>query len=96
MENTQSRLFRKLGTHSHGGTLSVAHSLGLIESPGDPAQLSTISPPQLPGDGAMPPGPGRAALEPDGYEISIPFPSGGPGSEADGTRPARRFIQVEI
>jgi two-component system nitrate/nitrite response regulator NarL len=31
VENTQSRMFRKLGTHNRVGSLRVAHSLGLIE-----------------------------------------------------------------
>jgi hypothetical protein len=30
VENTQARLFRKLGTHNRAGTLGIAHSLGLI------------------------------------------------------------------
>jgi DNA-binding NarL/FixJ family response regulator len=32
VENTQSRMFRKLGTHNRVGSLRVAHSLGLIEA----------------------------------------------------------------
>jgi two-component system nitrate/nitrite response regulator NarL len=31
VENTQARLFRKLGAHNRAGALSIAHSLGLIE-----------------------------------------------------------------
>jgi len=34
VENTQARMFRKLGTHNRAGSLRVAHSLGLI----DPAE----------------------------------------------------------
>jgi DNA-binding NarL/FixJ family response regulator len=32
VENTQARMFRKLGTHNRVGSLRVAHSLGLIEA----------------------------------------------------------------
>jgi DNA-binding CsgD family transcriptional regulator len=39
VENTQARMFRKLGTHNRVGSLQVAHSLGLIdpEEPVSPA-----------------------------------------------------------
>ncbi|MFI5893715.1 LuxR C-terminal-related transcriptional regulator [Actinoplanes sp. NPDC051513] len=32
VENTQARMFRKLGTHNRAGSLGVAHALGLIDS----------------------------------------------------------------
>jgi DNA-binding NarL/FixJ family response regulator len=32
VENTQARLYRKLGTHNRGETLAVAYRLGLVES----------------------------------------------------------------
>ncbi|MCU7727768.1 LuxR C-terminal-related transcriptional regulator [Actinoplanes sp. KI2] len=32
VENTQARMFRKLGTHNRVGSLRVAHSLGLVET----------------------------------------------------------------
>lgn len=36
VENTQARLFLKLGTHSRSGALTAAHSLGLLDLLDDP------------------------------------------------------------
>ena len=34
VENTQARLFRKLGAHNRAGALAAAHGWGLIEAEG--------------------------------------------------------------
>jgi len=36
VENTQARMFRKLGVHNRAGALAIAHRLGLLASPDPP------------------------------------------------------------
>jgi hypothetical protein len=63
VENTQARLFRKLGTHSRAGALSVAHALGLIEPAGFPAGCNPgatgRAPPDIASGGRAEPASGR-------------------------------------
>jgi DNA-binding NarL/FixJ family response regulator len=59
VENTQARLFRKLGTRNRAGAVATAHALGLLElvAPGTPA-ASAAGPAALPaGPAALPAGP---------------------------------------
>lgn len=41
VENTQSRLYRKLGARNRSGALVAAHALGLLELVGEPAEVPT-------------------------------------------------------
>jgi two-component system, NarL family, nitrate/nitrite response regulator NarL len=41
VENTQSRLYRKLGARNRSGALAAAHALGLLELVGEPAEVPT-------------------------------------------------------
>jgi len=64
VENTQARLFLKLGTHSRAGAVAAAHRLGLLDLTGEPAGPVASAGPAGPAATAGPAGPAPKPSEP--------------------------------